>query len=148
VLHSFTGSDGATPYASLIADEQGALYGTTLYGGTAGFGTVFKLTPPAKGQTAWTETTLYTFKNGTDGGNPSAGLIAKNGALYGTTSAGVTGYGTVFKLTPPANRLTAWTETTLYTFCSLLSCTDGTYPSGLIADNQGALYGTTGSGGG
>jgi uncharacterized repeat protein (TIGR03803 family) len=48
--------DGAAPAAGLIADKQGALYGTTSAGGSrscAGCGTVFKLTPPTKGQTAW-----------------------------------------------------------------------------------------------
>ena len=65
-------SDGATPVAGLIADKQGALYGTTTGGGTGG--TVFKLTPPAKGQTAWTETVLYRFwslPNCSDGAPPS-----------------------------------------------------------------------------
>ncbi len=69
-----------------------------------GNGTVFKLAPRAKGQTAWTESVLYSFKGGpSDGGNPSAGLIADNdGALYGPTVVGGTsGFGTVFKLTPP-----------------------------------------------
>jgi uncharacterized repeat protein (TIGR03803 family) len=47
VLHSFLGapSDGAGPFAGLIADKEGALYGTTLGGGSSGFGTVFKMTP-------------------------------------------------------------------------------------------------------
>ena len=50
VLYSFTGgSDGAGPIADLIADKEGALYGTTQNGGTGNNGTVFKLTPPAKG---------------------------------------------------------------------------------------------------
>ena len=103
VLYSFTGSDGAGPIAGLIADKDGALYGTTLNGGTAGYGTVFKLTPPAKGQTAWTPTVLHSFTN-SDGSSPNAGLIADNsGALYGTTAGGGTAFsGTVFKLTPPA----------------------------------------------
>jgi uncharacterized repeat protein (TIGR03803 family) len=45
VLHTFTNTaDGATPIAGLTLDKVGNLYGTTLYGGTAGgFGTVFKL---------------------------------------------------------------------------------------------------------
>ena len=65
------GSDGKNPVADLIADKEGALYGTTEIGGVSGCtnslanpnhcGTVFKLTPPAKGQTAWTETVLYSF---------------------------------------------------------------------------------------
>jgi uncharacterized repeat protein (TIGR03803 family) len=106
VLYSFKiGSDGARPYAGLIADKQGALYGTTYGGGTpANLGTVFKLTPPLKGQTAWTETVLYRF-TASDEGGPLAGLIGDNqGALYGTTAGGGSsgcngvGCGTVFKL--------------------------------------------------
>lgn len=100
VLYSFKGgTDGEFPYAGLIADAQGALYGTTEGsiggGGTLGCpiggncGTVFKLTPPATGQTAWTETVLYSFTGGTDGANSNARLIAdKNGALYGATEYG------------------------------------------------------------
>jgi uncharacterized repeat protein (TIGR03803 family) len=113
VLYNFCSpldcSDGLQPYSSLIADKQGALYGTTQSGGSFFGGTVFKLTPPAKGQTAWAETVLYSFKGGSDGQEPSAGLIADNqGALYGTTiGGGITcnpssprsGCGTVFKLT-------------------------------------------------
>ncbi|HTV34548.1 MAG TPA: choice-of-anchor tandem repeat GloVer-containing protein, partial [Methylocella sp.] len=148
VLYSFKGgSDGINPYAGLIADKEGALYGTTYKGGTGGgYGTVFKLTPPDKGQTAWTETVLYSFKGGSDGINPYAGLIAdKDGALYGTTYFGGTGgYGTVFKLTPPAKGQTAWTPAVLYSFKG----SDGAYPyAGLIADKEGALYGTTFQGG-
>jgi uncharacterized repeat protein (TIGR03803 family) len=161
VLYSFTGgSDGFYPLAGLIADKEGALYGTTQAGGTAGFGTVFKLTPPVKGQTAWTKTALYSFcllSNCSDGQNPVAGLSADNqGSLYGTTivggsssgQCGVLGCGTVFKLTPPVKGQTAWTETVLYRFCSLSNCTDGFGPSaGLIPDKKGSLYSTTQSGG-
>ena len=109
MLYSFTGgSDGTNPhYGGLIFDKQGALYGTTYGGGNANEGgTVFKLTPPAKSLTAWTETVLHIFTRGSDGGNPSAGLIFdKQGALYGTTYGGgsgcqqMGGCGTVFKLT-------------------------------------------------
>jgi uncharacterized repeat protein (TIGR03803 family) len=76
-------SDGADPNASLIADNQGALYGTTYNGGTAIGGTVFKLTPPAKGQTAWAEAVLYSFASSTDDSGPLfAGVIAdRRGAL-------------------------------------------------------------------
>src|ERR1019366_8211893 len=78
VLHSFAGaSDGHVPFAGLIADEQGALYSTTVSGGTGNNadynGTVFKLTPPPKGQTGWTETVLYSFcsqPSCRDGGAP------------------------------------------------------------------------------
>ena len=103
VLYSFSGSDGANPRGSLIADAEGALYGTTFLGGAGSSGTVFKLTPPATTGGAWTETVLYSFTGGSDGANPPAALIADtSGALYGTTNSGGGGYGTVFKLTLPA----------------------------------------------
>jgi uncharacterized repeat protein (TIGR03803 family) len=169
VLHSFAGgpSDGAFPFSGLIADDHGALYGTT-HGGAVGdadqYGTVFKLTPPAKGQAAWKETVLYSFcslPNCSDGAYPNGLTADKEGALYSTTDAGgsppnnphVFGYGTVFKLTPPAKGQTAWKETVLYSFCSLPNCSDGWGPGSgyvtpsLILDEQGALYGTTTSGG-
>jgi hypothetical protein len=164
-IWSFTGgNDGATPVSGpLIADETGALYGTTGSGGinnpticvaiSIGCGTVFKLTPPALGQTTWTLATLWSFTGGKDGGNPQAGLIAdKTGALYGTASVGGStpsgcggfGCGVVFRLTPPAAGQTAWTFATVWSF----SGSDGGFPaSTLIADKTGALYGTTEFGG-
>jgi hypothetical protein len=162
VLYRFQGgSDGASPfYAGVIAGKDGALYGTTLQGGIPGpfgarAGTVFKLTPPATGEANWTKTMLYEFcsqPNCSDGSFPYAGLIAdKEGALYGTTGNGGSsansgsGYGTVFKLTPPTPGQTAWTETVLYSFKAI---PDGASPwAGLIANNAGALYGTTLQGG-
>jgi len=147
VLHSFTGgADGAHPMGTLLKDNAGALYGTTEVGGT-GWGTVFKLTPAAAGQTAWTESVLYRFTGGTDGKWPNAGLIAKHGVLYGTTpNGGGTGrYGTVFKLRPPAAGQTAWTESVLHSFTG---GADGRSPAAsLIIDSSGALYGTTYLGG-
>jgi uncharacterized repeat protein (TIGR03803 family) len=147
-------SDGSSPNGGLIADKEGALYGTTSGGGSSDYGTVFKLTPPKQGQTTWKETVLYSFctktncSNGQDG-RPRAGLIAdKEGALCGTASGGGNGPGTVFKLTPPGNGQTTWKETTLYSFCTKSDCSDGSGPyAGLIADKDGALYGTTARGG-
>src|SRR6516225_4852280 len=91
VLYSFEGgSDGGDPVAGLIADRRGALYGTTRSASPDCFdnttcGTVFKLTPPAKYQTDWTETVIYQFcslPGCSDGGGPLAGLIADRlGAL-------------------------------------------------------------------
>ena len=101
VLHSFTGSDGEEPFAGLIADAAGNLYGTTDSGGapmscniTTGCGTVFQL------DTSGTLTVLHSFTN-YDGNHPDAGLIADAaGNLYGTTlSGGDGGYGTVFRRT-------------------------------------------------
>jgi uncharacterized repeat protein (TIGR03803 family) len=112
VLYSFHGrpNDGAYPRGNLIADETGALYGTTVNGGSASEnGTVFKLTP-SKGR--YTESILHRFQGApNDGAQPMAGLIAdETGALYGTTFQGggtpwcqPAGCGTVFKLSAFAN---------------------------------------------
>jgi uncharacterized repeat protein (TIGR03803 family) len=103
VLHRFGGDgDGYQPNAGLIADETGALYGTTQYGGAYNRGTVFKLTPPAPGQRKWTQVVLFSF--GKDSGDPAnplgALMIGQDSALYGTTlRGGDSNNGTVFKLT-------------------------------------------------
>jgi uncharacterized repeat protein (TIGR03803 family) len=103
ILHSFNedGIDGYYPYASLIMDKEGILYGTTGAGGTYGSGTVFELS------SSGTETILHSFDaNGTDGGAPESGLVLDTkGNLYGTTSSGGSqcspfGCGTVFQITP------------------------------------------------
>ncbi|MGC2405612.1 MAG: choice-of-anchor tandem repeat GloVer-containing protein, partial [Candidatus Cybelea sp.] len=88
VLYRFRGhhQDGALPGDSLIADADGALYGTTVYGGTHDDGTVYKLTPKGSG---YAESVLYSFKGGKDGANPGGRLIADlSGTLYGTTTLG------------------------------------------------------------
>jgi uncharacterized repeat protein (TIGR03803 family) len=102
VLYSFAGEtkhDGAFPYAGLIMDKSGDLYGTTFAGGRGcraghGCGTVFKIAADGS------ETVLHSFKEQSDGAGPSADLIADNaGDLYGiTSSGGAHGYGTVFTL--------------------------------------------------
>jgi uncharacterized repeat protein (TIGR03803 family) len=158
-------SDGAVPAAGLIRDASGHLYGTTERGGAAddfAYGTVFELTPPAKGETIWTENVLWSFcaqvTNDicTDGDFPVAGLVMdRSGNLYGTTANGGAAddynQGTVFELTPPATGETAWTETVVYSFCAEIIrglCADGADPeAGLIMDTSGNLYGTTKSGG-
>src|ERR1039457_67276 len=141
-LHSFCSdypscTDGADPYAGLVQAANGDLYGTAYNGGANGYGAVFKIT--ASG----TVTTLYSFCPQTpcrDGGAPDAGLVqAANGDLYGTTYGGGTnGHGTVFKITQGG------TLTTLYSFCSQTTCTDGETPfAGLVQAADGDLYGTT-----
>jgi uncharacterized repeat protein (TIGR03803 family) len=95
VLHTFTaGADGAEPDAGLIRDSAGNFYGTTYLGGINGNGVVFKL------DTTGTETVLYSFTGGADGGSPAAGLIRDSaGNLYGTTyEGGTSDAGVVFKL--------------------------------------------------
>jgi uncharacterized repeat protein (TIGR03803 family) len=99
VVHSFAtdGKDGYHPYAGLVLDKPGNLYGTTSAGGVNSLGTAFKITPSG------TETVLHSFANdGTDGFYPYASLVlGKKGILYGTTYVGGgSGYGTVFKIVP------------------------------------------------
>ena len=141
VLYRFTGgADGGSPYAGLVRDAAGNLYGTTYFGGstaacnTNGCGTVFQLDKAGK------ETVLYSFTGATDGANPFAGLVAdKAGNLYGTTFAGGTyTYGTIFKLD------TAGKVTVRHSF----SYSDGIDPEArLVRDSAGNLYGTTSFGG-
>lgn len=144
VLYRFKGdADGASPYAGLVLDEKGALYGTTIDGGTNDGGTVFKLTPPSSPAIKWIKSTLYRFKGVRDGFSPGAGLILdSSGALYGTTTfGGQANVGTVFKLSPPEPSTTKWTKAVLYSF---KGTGDGFFPkAGLILDKSGALYGTT-----
>ncbi|MGP0096238.1 MAG: choice-of-anchor tandem repeat GloVer-containing protein [Terriglobales bacterium] len=116
VLHSFSGldGDGASPFAGVVLDAAGNLYGTTAYGGaSAGYaGTVFKLTPGASNQ--WTETVLYSFSGGTDGSVPYATVVLDStGNLYGTTyEGGAYGQGVVYEVTPPAAKATTLTTLT------------------------------------
>jgi len=142
VLHYFNGADGANPYAGLIFDAAGNLYGTTWMGGTksCGCGTVFKLSLGANGK--WTETVLHSF-NGKDGANPYAGVIFDAaGNLYGTTFSTTDGESTVFKLTQDAKG--KWTHTVLHTF----NGKDGAYLyAGVVFDAEENLYGATDGGG-
>jgi uncharacterized repeat protein (TIGR03803 family) len=150
VLYSFTGVGGdASPYAGLIFDAAGALYGTTSGENGFGNGTVFKLTPPANSDGAWTESVLHGFTGGSDGSFPMAGLLLDaSGALYGTAGFGSgtacgsgNGCGAVFKLTPPTISGGAWSASTLYQFG--IGSHGGNPSGGLIFDAAGALYGTT-----
>lgn len=146
-LYAFTGgNDGSFPHAGLIADGKGNLYGTTSAGGADHSGVVFELSPPKQGETTWTQTTLYTFTGGKDGGNPQAALMMDSaGNLYGTTyGGGLSGEGVVFKLVPHKHKGT-WTYLRLWSFTG---GNDGGVPSGaLTMDNAGNLYGTTTQGG-
>ncbi len=145
VLWSFGGgTDGAAPYAGLIFDAAGNLYGTTQGGGTYASGTAFELSPTGGG--GWSEQVLYNFKlsyPSVDGGDPLAGLIFDTaGNLYGTTSGGgAFGYGTVFELSPSGGG--TWTEQLLYNFDN----DSGASPWASLIFHRGNLYGTTAQGG-
>jgi len=74
VIYSFTnGADGEYPGVLMVIDASGNLYGTA-YGGLRPYGTVFRLTPNGDG--SWSESTLYNFQDGSDGGFPGWGLTA------------------------------------------------------------------------
>jgi len=145
ILHSFasTSADGHNPLAGLVRDAAGNFYGTTFGGGTSFDGTVFELSPPSSAGGAWTETVLYNFTGGPDGGAPQCKLLlAKNGSLVGTAfNGGADGVGAVFMLTPPASSGGAWTERVLYSFTG---GNDGAHPwPGVVVDKSGNLYGVT-----
>jgi uncharacterized repeat protein (TIGR03803 family) len=141
VLYSFTGgSDGASPWAGLIFDATGALYGTTYLGGASGLGVVYKLTPNSGG--TWTESVLHTFTGGdNDGSNPRFGSLIFDtaGKLYGatTTGGGTTCYdgepgcGAIFEMKPQSDG--SWKEKVILNF--------NTY--GLI-HGEGVVFGPAG----
>jgi uncharacterized repeat protein (TIGR03803 family) len=168
VLYTFKGAkygDGDEPAGGLLIDSQGNLYGTTAYGGTGdcvllgvegGCGTVFELSPPSEKGGAWTETILYSFPTAKQGYLPNGDLVFDSaGNLYGATQYGG-GKGTtcdrfyqycgaVFELSPPKAKGGKWTEEVLHAFAG---GTDGANPNGgLVLNGNGAVYGTTNSGG-
>jgi len=143
-LYSFTGgADGGLPFAGLVADKGGDLYGTAWGGGltasnceSLGCGTVFRVNP-VSGSFA----VLHGFAGGADGGNSSSALlVGQNGRLYGTTQrGGSAGFGTVFQVS------LAGEEEVLYSFQG--GSADGVDPEGPLIFRGGDLYGLTAGGG-
>ena len=139
ILHSFnaSSSDGSNPYASMVFDSVGNLYGTTGGGGANLEGTVFKLAPGKSG--SWTESVLHSFGGpGTDGQFPFNGGVVFDslGNLYGTTGeGGSTGQGIVFKMSPASGG--SWSESVYLNFDG----TNGIQPSYGLAVNAGNVYG-------
>ena len=141
VLYNFTGgTDGQQPYAGVVFDESGNLYGAATYAGAdescgpSGCGTLFKLTPEG------TFSVLHNF-NWAEGANPGGDPIrdSATGDLYGTLyGGGAGGAGAVYKLA------TDGALTILHSF----SGADGNTPEGrILRDKKGNLYGTTYGGG-
>lgn len=155
-----TGKDGISPGGFLVVGPDGAVYGTTAYGGDGedrsscqgslpeyqGCGTVFRL---ARKGSAWTYSVIYAFQGGADGQTPRARLaVDRSGAVYGTTSEGgkcrrsKDGCGIVFKLTPPGKRQKSWLKSTIHTFDP-----DRKSPlDGVLLAPDGTLLGSTGAG--
>ncbi len=159
VIHSFEWGEGSRPVAGLTLGPGGNLYGTAPVGGDnngaicqlfsdTGCGTVFKL---SNHRGDWLLSPLFKF-NGSDGGYPDTSVtFGPNGSVYGSTSLGGSctysfyGCGTIFNLTPgataPASVLDYWSESVLYAFTG--NDDGGPYPSAVIFDSAGNLYGTT-----
>ena len=137
-IHTFPANGDATgsnPSPGLVLGVDGALYGTTLGGGAAGGGVVFRIT------LAGDYSVVHSFA-GTDGAVPRARLtVGADGLFYGTTQGGGSaGQGTVFKMDLQGN------VTTLHSFAG--GSLDGAQPLGPVTVAQdGRLYGTTSSGG-
>ena len=141
VLHAFTdmGGDGDAPYAPVVLDMNGNLYGVAGGGSCSnsyiGCGMVYKLSPTA------IETILYVFTGGTDGSDAQGAVaIDSAGNVYGTTvGGGASNFGTVYKVSSDG------TGTVLHSFAG---GSDGSAPTGGITrDKVGNLYGTIGYGG-
>lgn len=140
VLRSFKGgvTDGSFPYGALVEDSEGALYGTTLTGGSGDLGTVFKLDRDGGGYEV-----LHSFAAGAkEGSDPYGGLIwGADGALYGTTSVGGRdNEGAVFKVNRDGGGFAI-----LHSFSG--DASGGGPRSALVRDPEGTLFGVTDEGG-
>lgn len=152
VIAQFDYAGGGAPVGSIAEDQAGSLFVALGLGGAYNLGNIVKLSPPSRGQSAWTKTVLHQFSGGSDGGGPTGVSIGRDGIVYGTTFDGGHGClgfgcGVVFQLTPPPPGRTAWKYRTIYEFSGERG--DGTTPNAapLVAAN-GVLFGTTYAGGG
>jgi uncharacterized repeat protein (TIGR03803 family) len=145
-LASFDTADGKYPIASLLADAEGNLFGTTLLGGANNLGTVFEITKTLAGY-ANTPIVLVSF-SGIDGALPSAGLIIDaSGNLFGTAHGGANGVGAVYEVPWTPGGGYASKATIVVSFPRLVSAPDPDPIASLIADATGNLFSTTFRGG-
>lgn len=142
IVHSFgNGSDGNRPESTPIFDASGNIYGTTIYGGTYGDGTVYELKRVPGG--SWAEKILLNF-NGTNGSGPGVLMFDGAGNLYGTTAyGGAYGGGVTYELIPRAGGV--WTQRILHNFRT--DGSEGMVPGPLVFGPTGHLFGTTFYGG-
>jgi len=141
VIYSFQGQpDAGFPYGGLLFDSAGNLYGTTYYDGANDLGSVYQLTPSVSGE--WTEKVIYSFKSAGDGNSSISNLVLDAaGNLYGTTSEGGYGSGTIFGLTHGRG----WIESLQHLFSGP---PDGAFPyAGMVPGLAGEFYGATVHGG-
>jgi hypothetical protein len=164
VLYRFRGgSDGAQPNGVTFGND-GALYGSTAWGGnpkcfigqglqpppppdnSTSCGTVFKLTPPKSAHGEWTESIVHVFEGGTDGGTPLGVLTNRAGVLYGVTQGEFTNKhgisiacGTIFKLRPadPPRIKASYKVFSFFT----PSCDDGSPTTSVLVEGGGAIFG-------
>jgi uncharacterized repeat protein (TIGR03803 family) len=134
-VHTFNGTNGQFPQVVVLEQgRDGRLYGTTIFGGTNGMGTIFKQSVAGTGNVV-----LYNF-SGPDGSSPGSGLtLGTDGNFYGAAAGGgANGFGVLFKIN------SAGTLTALYNFTG---GSDGGYPAGApIQGLDGNYYGTTNGG--
>jgi uncharacterized repeat protein (TIGR03803 family) len=142
-------ADGGSP-SQVLPGSDGNFYGTTLTGGANRAGTIFRLTPQGKFATLYSFCSQPNCADGYDYDESQGTMVqATDGNFYGTTDIGGKttgecdpyGCGTAFKITPQG------TFTTVYTFCSVANCADGTTPYWLIQGADGSFYGAAGGGG-
>lgn len=143
ILHRFSHFDGQDPFANLVFDSTGNVFGVTDIGGpgcgSSGCGVAFELSPTATG---WTETILHRFIGGIDGAYPGSPVLDASGNLFGVTLQGAStncsgGCGTVFELSPSVS---GWTYSQIWAFGNT---GDGAFPQAVAPDSTGNIFGIT-----
>jgi len=131
----FIWSNGALPSARPVPNGKGSFYGIL-----AGSKDIISLTPPAAGQSTWTQTLLHRYP--ADLWEFRWPLVVdKNGAIYGTTA------NKIFRLIPPTPKQTKWKSVILMSFNKKNLIPNGFGLSGVVVDANGVIYGLTSQGG-
>lgn len=147
VIHDFLGNEGSP--GALATDRSGNLYGTSPLGGEHGDGMVYKLSHRDQG---WVFTSLHSFTGGYDGWLLGSLIVGPDGIPYGASLGGLpsggAGAGLVYRLRPPSHAcptaMCGWAKEVLYRFTG---GADGDFPTSIVFDHDGHLYGTTQRGG-